>query len=152
MISTPKRRSDPPNARATFPPDRSSPRHARDFVAGRLHDWQQGCANDLAMLLVSELVTNAVIHAGTPADIEIGCSKGSGETSSGSAPTSTVRISVSDGVTTGVDPDAPHGPVPVGAASGRGLHIVDALADRWGVSVGDEGKTVWFELVLADEA
>lgn len=146
MISTSTRRPDPLPARATFPPTGTSPHHARAFVANRLHEWQGDAADDshpasdaddeLVMLLVSELVTNAVLHACTPAEVEIDCSQDA------------LRVSVSDGVTAGIDPEVANRKIPIGAPSGRGLHIVDALADRWGVSVGESGKTVWFEMLL----
>jgi anti-sigma regulatory factor (Ser/Thr protein kinase) len=88
-----------------------------------------------AALLVSELVTNAVIHGRTSATIEV------------HSPPGTLRVAVRD--------DNPVLP-PVGALpelsaeSGRGLTIVSMLADRWGIEAVDSGKAVWFELDLTD--
>jgi anti-sigma regulatory factor (Ser/Thr protein kinase) len=85
-----------------------------------------------AKLLVSELATNAVIHAGAPFAVSV------------RADGSTVRISIRDWST--MRPrlrDA--GPA---ALSGRGLRLVDALADGWGVDADPDGKTVWAELPL----
>lgn len=84
-----------------------------------------------AALLTSELVTNAVLHGRTGAVLRV------------ENPPPLIRVSVFDG-----NPDLP----PLGespsldATSGRGLHIVAALADRWGVEPRDGGKAVWFEL------
>jgi anti-sigma regulatory factor (Ser/Thr protein kinase) len=84
-----------------------------------------------AALLVSELVTNAVVHGQTAATIEV------------HRPADTLRVTVRDD-----NPDLP----PVGehpgltAESGRGLLIVSMLAQDWGVEVLNEGKAVWFEL------
>jgi anti-sigma regulatory factor (Ser/Thr protein kinase) len=87
---------------------------------------------DDALLLTSELVTNAVRHGAG----EITCRLWPGR--------EVVRLEVSD-----ASPVVPHA-VERGlvADSGRGLHIVDTLASRWG-AVPDQraaGKTVWFEL------
>jgi len=170
LISTPTRRSDNPSARATFPAQRESGHQARAFVADHLDQWcddeQTDDADQTAALLVSELVSNAVLHAGTPVEVEIGCSPDtpSSDTPSSDTPspdtpssdtpssytpaTCTIRISVSDGVATGIDTEVASHAVAVGASSGRGLRIIDAFADRWGVSVGPAGKTVWCEIAL----
>ncbi|HTX12340.1 MAG TPA: MEDS domain-containing protein [Solirubrobacteraceae bacterium] len=85
-----------------------------------------------ARLLVSELATNAVIHAGTPFTVSIRYTG------------SSVRISVRDW-----NPTQPvlrnGGPA---SLSGRGLHLVAAMAEAWGVDDGPDGKTVWAELPL----
>ena len=53
-----------------------------------------------------------------------------------------LRVGVSDGTSVGpqVRPHDQH------ETSGRGMRLVEHLADRWGVHLGDGGKTVWFEL------
>ena len=109
-------------------------------MAGRLRVHHCTEAEDVALLLVSELVTNAMLHAQTEAEVEVECHD------------HTVRVAVSDGVPAGIDPESGHQSHTVGAPSGRGLRIVDALAHRWGVSVHEAGKTVWFELNLVAEA
>jgi anti-sigma regulatory factor (Ser/Thr protein kinase) len=85
-----------------------------------------------ARLVVSELASNAVLHASTPFAVSV--------RSTGSA----VRISVRD--------ESPTRPVMrnggPASLSGRGLHLVAAMADDWGVDAGADGKTVWAELPL----
>ena len=104
--------------------------HARRFVADALAAVGAPQLVDVAGLLASELVTNAVVHAG--GTIRVHVSTGDG----------TVRIGVQD-------PSARH-PLPRQAAdgdrSGRGLALVTDLAERWGVDDLDAGKEVWFEL------
>ena len=86
---------------------------------------------ETAALLVSELVTNAIIHGRTAATIEA------------HRPGSELRVTVHDS-----NPSLP----PVGGQpslsreSGRGLQIVSLLADDWGVEATDGGKAVWFTL------
>lgn len=113
----------------------SSPRSAaaaRQLVNDTLTGTSaQGCA-DLTALLTSELVTNATLHARTPVEVRVSVSG------------AVVRVDVSDGST--------WLPVmfasPGDALSGRGLHIVQSLATRWGSDATGRGKTVWFELAV----
>jgi anti-sigma regulatory factor (Ser/Thr protein kinase) len=125
----------PTQASTTLPVDRESPYRARRFVADHLTAWGCDEVREVVALLVSELVTNGVTHASTPVGLAVGCD---GET---------VTIAVTDGVPGGI------GPCTMGQArgalSGRGLHIVDVLADRWGVAVHDSGKTIWFAVTTA---
>jgi len=85
--------------------------------------------------LTSEIVTNAVLHAG-PHD---------------SLTATVLNLSQSDGVTRVEVVDA-NVPLPVvgdrnlDRKSGRGLLLLDALADSWGVTAGGDGKLVWFEV------
>lgn len=118
---------------ARLPCDPTSASRARRLVATVLTDAGYDAVVEVATLLVSEAVTNAVLHAGTP--ILLSCSW------SGSC----VRIEVYD------DSRVPprirhyHGQ----ATTGRGLALVDALATRWGVDASAGGKTLWFELGAA---
>ena len=104
-------------------------RFARDFLADTGPDRH---CQQVAELLVSELVTNAVIHARTTARLSV------------SATGSTARIQVTDdgpGQPPPRDPDPDHG--------GYGLWLVDWLAQSWGVNTGNgQDKTVWFTLLL----
>jgi len=117
----------------SVPANLQSPRAARRRTADAL--MRHGCAPavvDTAALLLSEVVTNAVVHAQSPAEIEVRADEpllwvGVRDTASHRWP---IRQ-----------------PMNVGAASGRGLHLVAALATAWGaLTHGDGGKTVWFSL------
>ena len=108
-----------------------SPAIARHFVAGCLRRWGFAQRVDDAELLTSELVTNAVRHAGAPVVVRVG--------------------QEADGVIVAVQDPAPALPTPRPAGpedvSGRGLAIVAAMAADWGVDpVPDDGKAVWFRL------
>ncbi|MFJ8435727.1 SpoIIE family protein phosphatase [Kitasatospora sp. NPDC094019] len=130
-------------AAATFEPVGRSASAARAFVRDALLGWGLPEVVDDAVVLVSELVTNAVVHAGTAA--EVCCLREDG----------TVRIEVTDhhperGLPTFAD-------VPTTASDhyadadgegGRGLLMCAALAERWGVEYGSGRKTVWFRLAL----
>lgn len=87
-----------------------------------------------ALLLVSELVTNGILHAGTEIEVEATLAGGR------------LRVEVAD-----ADPNVPvrRNPAPT-ATSGRGLRLVERVADRWGVERHDGGKAVWFELAVHD--
>ncbi|MFB0618617.1 ATP-binding protein [Streptomyces sp. AGS-58] len=110
---------------------------ARSRLAGSGITADEPLAETL-ILLVSELVTNAVVHTGRPAVLRL-CLPGpvAGKTAS-----ATVRVEVAD--------TSSRAPVPrcVGgnATGGRGLALVDCLADRWGWSPDGAGKSVWCEL------
>ncbi len=112
--------------------DPHSPARARAVVEATLQRWGMGGLAEVATLLVSEAVTNAVRHAGTHIELVI---ERVGD--------DRVRIAVTDEAPRALlrqrEPDA-------AAEGGRGLHLVDHLADRWGVSATASTKTVWFEL------
>jgi anti-sigma regulatory factor (Ser/Thr protein kinase) len=128
--------SVPRDVRATFPADAASAPAARRFVRHALAEWQAADAAHVE-LLTCEIVTNALVHAGT--DIEVACRVEDGG----------VRVEVSDGsrlrLTPPTDPEVPDGADQEG---GRGLLIVDQLADSWGVSYAAKTKSVWFRYGL----
>ena len=103
----------------------TSPRAAREFVARTLGDWGWAEQVATAVLLTSELVTNAIIHTNSPCAVTV-----RGQRS--------LRVEVID---EGV---APPGGVRLG--TGGGLRLVDTMATSWGVSPHGWGKVVWFEL------
>jgi hypothetical protein len=108
-----------------------SPRAARDarqFVARQVGDVDGDLASTLAVL-TSELVTNAVLHARTA--LQVGVIKGPD-----------LLVGVGD-LDSGHPVRQPHSNT---ATQGRGLRLVDGLADRWGITTYDGGKTVWFLL------
>ncbi|WP_338399808.1 SpoIIE family protein phosphatase [Streptomyces caatingaensis] len=127
-------------ATATFEPVGRSVAAARAFVRDTLQGWGFPDIIDDAVVLTSELVTNAVVHAGTSA--EVLCVR----TDSG------VRIEVSDRY--------PERELPLQSPArqfggidregGRGLMLCTALAARWGVEYDSTHKKVWFRLDLDD--
>jgi anti-sigma regulatory factor (Ser/Thr protein kinase) len=115
---------------------------ARDFTRQALHDWgwlpaatadQRAAAEDV-LLVVSELVTNACLHADGPEELRIG-----------SGPR-LLRLEVVD---PGSGSPAPRTPHRAGRPGGHGMFIVQRLCRDWGVvrNPGGTGKTVWAELV-----
>lgn len=117
------------SASIRLPASTSTPARARRFVREYLSRCGTSTdAMETVLLLCSEMVTNAVLHAHGPVDLRVGMIG------------DRVRLSVRD--------PSPRLPVrrELNAASpgGRGMHLVTALADDWGVEV-DDGKTVWAE-------
>ncbi|MET7293208.1 ATP-binding protein [Streptomyces griseoloalbus] len=88
------------------------------------------------ILLVSELVTNAVVHTGCPAVLRLSLP------GTEAAEEATVRLEVSDRSDRAPVPRCVDGE----ATGGRGLALVDGLADRWGWSSEGAGKRIWCEL------
>jgi len=118
---------------AKFLPKAVSVRTARrlvvDFLVG-LPDERR----EAAELLVSELTTNAVLHARTPFSVSADLAGQS------------VRVTVVDGsreLPIVKRPDAAD-------TTGRGMHLVAELADDWGTEATPEGKVVWFELSVVE--
>jgi anti-sigma regulatory factor (Ser/Thr protein kinase) len=114
-----------------------APAQARAWVGARLPQISRQVRDD-ALLVVSELVTNAVRH-GSP-EIVVALSVSSDR----------VRVSVQDGNDT--LPAVPATPPSMERPTGRGLLIVSATASDWGVErlPGSPGKRVWAELETAD--
>jgi anti-sigma regulatory factor (Ser/Thr protein kinase) len=107
---------------------------ARDFLLRTLTTWDvdEGTIDD-AVLCLSELVTNAVLHTGAGCEVRAVLDRG--------VLTTTVRDGGSSVV---VDPR--HVTVDPLGVHGRGLQIVDACSTRWGSELDTIGLTVWFEL------
>jgi anti-sigma regulatory factor (Ser/Thr protein kinase) len=124
----------PTEARAEFPAEPASAGHARRFVDATLRQWSCDALVDVATLLVSELVSNAVLHARTTIGVTV------------RRDNQRVRIEVWDG-----DNRAPaQKHYSSMATTGRGLLLVERMSSDWGVVLDDGGgKNVWFEL---DEA
>ena len=118
---------------AILPAAERSPGLARRVARDALTTWQLTDLTDTAVLLISELVTNAVLHARTG---------GSGLALHLEFHGTVLRIEVHD-----ADLRAPEPRVPSTLdESGFGFVIVDALADKWGVLETRAGKAVWAEL------
>lgn len=87
---------------------------------------------DVAELLVSELVTNALVHGGGGASLAVTVAPGG------------VRVEVADDLPDELQPVVR--PTSASATGGRGLALVEALATAWGVRRAPGGKVVWFHL------
>ncbi|MEU9573033.1 ATP-binding protein [Streptomyces massasporeus] len=114
---------------------------ARDFTRQALYAWgwlpaasadQRAAAEDV-LLVVSELVTNACLHAEGPDQLQITCDN------------KVIRVEVTD---RGTGQPAPRNPHRAGRPGGHGMFIVQRLCLDWGVvrAPGVSGKTVWAEL------
>jgi anti-sigma regulatory factor (Ser/Thr protein kinase) len=113
--------------------NREAPRRARDhlglFLDAHSYDAQ---VRDEARLIVTELVTNAVVHAVEPITLEVAVRD------------TTLRLAVRDG-------DDRTAVIAAGQANGdgmtgRGLAIIEAFSHRWGVRSHRGGKSVWAEI------
>lgn len=110
--------------------DLSSPAHARRWIRSWCVRWDCADVVEDAVLLVSELTTNAVLHARSECTIEADftCPQ--------------LVVSVIDGMP---------GELPPADGSrehhGRGLELVASIADRWGVTQTHGGKAIWFTLI-----
>ncbi|MFF2348401.1 SpoIIE family protein phosphatase [Kitasatospora sp. NPDC058115] len=118
---------------ATLPlgDDHAMVAHSRRFTRETLTEWGLGALADWAELLTSELITNALVHAGSPTQLRLFCNR-----------TLTVEVADRDSATPRIrradEEDE----------GGRGIHLVNELAHRWGSRRTPEGKVVWFELEL----
>lgn len=111
----------------------TSPRLARRFVNDALGGWSLQSLCDSVELLTNELVTNVVLHV--RGDLLLRLRR---------LP-ERLRVEVSD-----TSPSRPHASHPVGdgveATTGRGLMLIEAMSDGWGVEPTETGKTIWFEV------
>jgi anti-sigma regulatory factor (Ser/Thr protein kinase) len=117
---------------ATVPCGRDGPALARSLVSRWLAGHGDAALHADARLLVSELVTNSLLHAGQPDGVPLHVSA--------AALNSHVRVAVEDhghGPVRRRAPDPHHG--------GFGLHLVELISARWGVD-HERGTKVWFEL------
>jgi CheY-like chemotaxis protein/anti-sigma regulatory factor (Ser/Thr protein kinase) len=125
-----RRRYD--TARLELGPDQRDVATARRFVVERCREW--GCADlvEDAELVVSELVTNALVHGETRCGVRVGLSEGA------------LRVQVLDHGPGIPDPQVAE----PGDEHGRGLLLVSVLCSAWGVeALPDGGKIVWAELL-----
>lgn len=120
-------------------PTRRGARLARLLTAAQLGSW--GLPSESAAQIVAELATNAAVHGRVPGRdfrLELAVEDGGKR----------LRIAVTDTRGDRLPRAAAH--PTADSESGRGLLIVEALADRWGVALGPvPRKTVWAELDLA---
>ena len=132
------------SSRIAFTAAPAAVRRARHWIAAQLARTDPAELIDAAVLLVSELVTNAV-HASAAAAGSSGADPGRVELAVART-RDTVRIEVSDSA---------HGSLPAPAdpsaddESGRGLQVITALTRQWGCRSVQRGKVVWCELAAA---
>ena len=115
-------------------PHPSSVGEARRLVRDELSLAGRQDLVETAELLVSEVVTNALVHAGTPIDVSARVDR------------SGLRVEVGDGSVQ--LPILRHNATMAG--TGRGLRMLQLLVQRWGAQSRTDGKTVWFELETGD--
>ncbi|MFD8518561.1 SpoIIE family protein phosphatase [Streptomyces capillispiralis] len=109
---------------------------ARQQLRELLHDWSSTDQVDSAVLLLSEMLTNVLVHTDTDALLLAEVTGG------GDGDGRRMRIEVTD-----AGDDLPHLRRPGElASSGRGLLMIELLAHTWGVDPRGEGKSIWFEL------
>jgi anti-sigma regulatory factor (Ser/Thr protein kinase) len=125
--------TDHEDERVELRPVPESVGEARRLVRAALEARGAAVDTDVAVLLTSEVVTNALLHARSPMTLAVDV-----------GPT-TVRVAVHD-----ASPVSPHlRNHSATAGTGRGPNLVQALASQWGLDVAEngDGKWVWFELV-----
>ncbi|MEV5548222.1 SpoIIE family protein phosphatase [Streptomyces sp. NPDC052309] len=112
-------------------PERIS--EARQQLRALLHDWPDEDQRDSAVLLLSEVLTNVLVHTDTDALLVTDVTGEPGERR--------IRVEVTD-----TGEDLPHKRRPGEmASSGRGLMLIELLSHAWGVAPRGEGKSIWFE-------
>ena len=113
-----------------LPPTARSTTQARRFVLGALDEWGLDGLRDTAALLISELVTNSVLHARTEVEVSV--------------------ARLHDGVSIEVKDGSRRAPLRRmqydEATTGRGVELLEQLAGSWDVTLHSEGKTVRFTL------
>jgi anti-sigma regulatory factor (Ser/Thr protein kinase) len=123
-----------PRADSVFPAQPRSVAGARAFAREVLETWHEEELVDTVTLLLSELVTNAVVHASSAPSVAVHLLP------------DRVHVEVSD------DDDTTRlqaREAPLSAESGRGLILVEALAHQWGQVELPGGKVVWFDVLRA---
>lgn len=113
-----------------LPADPTSVARARQFLAGTFASWGLVEFTGDALVVVSELVTNAITHGRSSCKLRLAVND------------TAVRIAVTDGGEGTPDPR----PLSDTRPDGRGLHIVGALSSAWGIDMVPEGKRVWAEI------
>ncbi|MFF4211362.1 SpoIIE family protein phosphatase [Streptomyces sp. NPDC001796] len=108
-------------------------RHARRFTRRTLRSWGVPEETDTVLLVVSELVTNALVHTDGQVRLDLTLSN------------HRLRVAVADS-----SPRTPVKPTSIGweATGGRGIVLVEAMSDTWGTLPVSGGKQVWADIVL----
>jgi anti-sigma regulatory factor (Ser/Thr protein kinase) len=125
-----------PSRSATMqvPAEPTGPSRVRQWMTARLRDWAvPEPVIGAAILCTSELTTNALLHAGTPAQVHIDLSA------------ERLLVSVAD---TGTRGSVTRARTDTLSSRGRGLGLIEELSDTWGTDPSVRGATVWFEILI----
>lgn len=114
-------------------PHPASVGRARRWLSSQLEEWGLEDLDYDASVVLSELVTNAVLHARTQIDLKLSHGQ-------------VLRLEVCDSSDTLPTPRGPH----PSSTTGRGLHLVAALSSAWGFEQSTSGKMVWAEFGTAE--
>jgi hypothetical protein len=128
-----KKRTEPTSVETVethLPSSNESPLLARAFLRATLETWKLDGLGEITELLASELVSNVVVHVGTPMTLRI------------TRHPSAIRVDVED--PSSVLPELRH--PGIDEERGRGVLFVSELATDWGAERTEDGKTVWFEI------
>lgn len=154
-------------ARLTLPAETFAAGAARRFAADRCRGWGLQLLCEDVVLTVSELVTNAVLHAASSTTVTMSltgeCLEVAVRDDSPRPPVvrpprrdleADIELLIARAVEDPPDPYAPAWQVGESGsiAAGRGMLIVDAIADEWGVTQRSDGKEVWFRLASPTES
>ncbi|MGK5739621.1 SpoIIE family protein phosphatase [Micromonospora sp. URMC 103] len=122
------------SASMEVPAEPTAPSRVRHWLTAQLGEWQvPESVIGAAVLCTSELTTNALLHAGTAARVEIDLSA------------ERLLVSVADSGTRGTVTRAQTDTL---SSRGRGLGLIEELSDAWGTDPTVRGSTVWFEILL----
>lgn len=121
--------------RRAWPAQLRHVKDARDFVDGRLHLDDLHGLRSVAGLVVSELATNAVLHARSAFTVTL------------SRLDRTLTLAVDDHASTRL-PNSPRRWLPMTEPGGWGLYVVESVSADWGVTVAAGTKSVWAVLDL----
>ncbi|WP_433532463.1 ATP-binding SpoIIE family protein phosphatase [Micromonospora sp. CA-263727] len=125
------------SARMEVPAEPTAPSRVRHWMTAQLDEWRVAeSVIGAAVLCTSELTTNALLHAGTAAQVEIDLSP------------ERLLVSVADSGSRGTVTRARTDTL---SSRGRGLGLIEELTDAWGTDPTVRGSTVWFEILLPPE-
>jgi anti-sigma regulatory factor (Ser/Thr protein kinase) len=120
-----------PPAQLVLPMDEHAPGLARRFLLETVCEVHLARVVEEAELLVSELITNGIVHGAPPVTLRLTCDAGRA-----------LRVEVADA--SSQPPQVRHPGVE--ETHGRGVELVDLLSQEWGVTPQDDGKIIWFTL------
>jgi serine phosphatase RsbU (regulator of sigma subunit)/anti-sigma regulatory factor (Ser/Thr protein kinase) len=122
------------SASMLVPAEPTGPSRVRQWMTTRLRDWSvPEPVIGAAILCTSELTTNALLHAGTPAEVHIDLNA------------ERLLVSVAD---TGTRGSVARAQTDALSSRGRGLGLIEELSDTWGTDPTVRGSTVWFEMLI----